>query len=170
MWTDGAGRRLSSTGGRYFVDADRDLPPPIHTESAFCGRPVPGRGFCPQTGGILWTQTEICPRLSTQRVPFVDGRCRRKAFVHRRAVFCGRAQRIAPAYPHRGYLLWTVCAVRRPLSTGGRYFRLYFPEIEKLHIFAPAGRPIAQEIGRKVRAGQSTALWKAQIGDEFMQG
>ena len=39
-----------------------------------------------------------------------------------------------------------------------------------MHIFAPAGRPIAQEIGRKVRAGQSTALWKAQIGDEFMQG
>jgi len=33
-----------------------------------------------------------------------------------------------------------------------------------------AGRPIAQEIGRKVRAGQSNALWKAQIGEEFMQG
>ena len=50
------------------------------------------------------------------------------------------------------------------------YFLHYFPETENLHIFAPAGRPIAQEIGRKVRAGQSTALWKAQIGDEFMQG
>ena len=50
------------------------------------------------------------------------------------------------------------------------YYLHYFPEIEKLHIFASAGRPIAQEIGRKVRAGQSTALWKAQIGDEFMQG
>ena len=47
---------------------------------------------------------------------------------------------------------------------------------EEMHIckkFIPlqtAGRPIAQEIGRKVRAGESNALWKAQIGDEFMQG
>ena len=24
--------------------------------------------------------------------------------------------------------------------------------------------------GRKVRAGKSSALWKAQIGEEFMQG
>jgi hypothetical protein len=29
---------------------------------------------------------------------------------------------------------------------------------------------IAQFFGRKVRAGKSSALWKAQIGEEFMQG
>ena len=38
------------------------------------------------------------------------------------------------------------------------------------YLCAPAGCPIAQEIGRKVRAGKGSALWKAQIGEEFMQG
>lgn len=36
--------------------------------------------------------------------------------------------------------------------------------------FAPAGCLIAQEIGRKVRAGEGSVLWKAQIGEEFMLG
>ena len=43
-----------STGERYFVDAEGELLPPVHTEGAFCGRLVPRGGFCPQADGILW--------------------------------------------------------------------------------------------------------------------
>ena len=77
----------------------------------------------------------------------MDERCHGGKFVHRQAVFCGRGR-----------------------GTKGGSMVHYFPKNENLRIFATAGRPIAQEIGRKVRAGKSTALWKAQIGDEFMQG
>ena len=79
----------------------------IHGKSAFCGRSVPRRGFCPQASGVLWTRTGICTRLSIQGVRFVEVRCRRGTFVHRRAVFCGRERKKAPACPHRGCVLWT---------------------------------------------------------------
>ena len=75
LWTDDAMEGLLSTGGRYFVDADGELRPPVHGKGAICGRPVTRREFCPQAGGILWMWTKECPRLSTERVPFVDGRC-----------------------------------------------------------------------------------------------
>ena len=94
----------------------------VHGKGAFCGRPVPEGGIRPQAGGILWTQTGNCTRLSTQGVRFVDGRCHGEAFVHRRAVFCGCGRKNAPACPHRGCVLWTAGAARRLLSTGGRLY------------------------------------------------
>ena len=117
LWKSGAAEGLLSTGGRYFVDADGELRPPVHGKGAFCGRTVPRRGFCPQAGGILWMRTVNCGRLSTERVPFVDGRCRGEAFVHRREVFCGCGRGIAAACPHRGCVLWTDGAEEGLLST-----------------------------------------------------
>ena len=122
LWTAGDSEGVLSTGGRYFVDADGELRPPVHTGGAVCGRKVPRREVCPQAGGILWTQTGNCGRLSTERVPFVDERCHGGSFVHKRAVFCGRRRGFAPACPHRRCHLWTDGAAEGVLSTGGRYF------------------------------------------------
>ena len=41
---------------------------------------------------------------------------------------------------------------------------------KKLVSLRAAGGFIAQEIVRKVRAGQSTPLWKAQIGESLCKG
>ena len=41
LWTEGDSEGVLSTGGRYFVDADGELRPPVHTGGAICGRKVP---------------------------------------------------------------------------------------------------------------------------------
>ena len=62
-----------STSRRYFVDADGDLRPPVHTGGAFCGRPVPRRSFCPHRGCLLWTSGAGRELLSTKKAISVEG-------------------------------------------------------------------------------------------------
>ena len=45
LWTEGDSEGVLSTGGRYFVDADGELRPPVHTGGAICGRKVPQGKF-----------------------------------------------------------------------------------------------------------------------------
>jgi len=87
--THGARRRLLSTGGGVFVDAAREMLPPVHAGGAWCGRMVLGGGFCPREEVFLWMRQGKCCRLSTQGVPGEDAWCPEAAFVHGRRCFCG---------------------------------------------------------------------------------
>ncbi len=91
--------------------------PPIHAGGAWCGRMVPGGGFCPREEVFLWMRQEKCCRLSTQGVPGEDAWCSGMAFVHGRRCFCGCGKGNVAVCPRRGYLVWTHGARRCLLST-----------------------------------------------------